>query len=63
MDIIEKKYKIIEIIEEKDKFYIVINKDEDLISKIDKLLLTDELNFQDEGKIEGHGIQLLKMKY
>ena len=70
LGIIEKKYKIIEIIEEKDKFYIVINKDEELISKIDKLLLTDEINIQDEGKIEGHGnlitkneiLNLLKME-
>ena len=70
LEIIEKKYKIIEIIEEKDKFYIVINKDDELISKIDKLLLTDELNIQKEGKIKGHGnpitrneiLNLLKME-
>jgi len=57
---IKKKYKIIEIIEEKDKFYIVINKDDELIFKIDKLLLTDELNIQKEGKIVGHGNPITK---
>ena len=63
LELIEKNYKIIEIIEEKDKFYIVIDKDDeddDLIFKIDKLLLTDELIIQDEGKIEGHGNPITK---
>ena len=57
---IKRKYQIIEIIEEKDKFYIVINKDDKLISKIDELLLTDELNIQKEGKILGHGDPITK---
>ena len=59
---IKENYKIIEIIEEKekDKFYIVINKGDELISQIDKLLLTDELNIQKEGKIEGHGSPITK---
>jgi len=60
LEIIEKKYKIIEIIEEKEKFYIVINQDDELISKIDKMLLTDELNIQKEGKILGHGDPITK---
>ena len=41
---IKEKYKIIEMIEEENKIYIVINKDDELISKINKLLITDELN-------------------
>ena len=60
LEIIEKKYNIIEIIEEKDKFYIVINRDDELISKIDKLLLTDEFIIQKEGKILGHGNPITK---
>ena len=40
---IKKNYKLIEIIEENDKINDIINKDDKLISKIDELLLTDEL--------------------
>ena len=59
IEIIKKKYKIMEIIEEKDRFYIVLN-DDNLISKIDNLILTDELNIQKEGKIKGHGNPITK---
>ena len=59
-EIIKEKYKIIEMIEEEDKFYIVINKDDELISKIDKLLLTDELIIKKESKLEGHGNPIAK---
>ena len=60
LDKIEKNYNIIEIIEEEEKFFIVINKDDELISKIDKLLVTDELNIQKEGKIKEHGSPISK---
>jgi len=57
---IKKNYNLIEIIEENDKIYVIINKDEKLVSKIDELLLTDELIIQKEGKIEGHGNPITK---
>ena len=60
LDKIEKNYNIIEIIEEEEKFFIVINKDDEIISKIDKLLVTDELNIQKEGKIKEHGSPISK---
>ena len=60
LEIIKEEYNLIEIIEEEDKIYIVINKDDKLISKIDKLVLTDELNIQKEGKIKGHGNPIAK---
>ena len=60
LEIIKRKYKIIEIIEEIEKFYLVVNKDDELISKIDKLLLTEELNIEKEGKIVGHGSPISK---
>ena len=71
LEIIKRKYKIIEILEEIEKFYIVVNKDDELLSKIDKLLLTDELNIEKEDKIEGNGspiskneiLNLLKMEH
>ena len=56
----KKKYKIIEVIEENDNFYIVMNKDVDLSSNIDDLISKDELIIQEEGKIEGHGNPVTK---
>ena len=52
---IEQNYEIIEMIEQEDKFYIVINKDDEIIYKIDNLLLTDDLYIKKESKIEDHG--------
>ena len=60
LEIIKENNFIIEIIEEINKFFIVINKDNELSSKIDKLLLWNELNIHDEGKIEGHGNPITK---
>ena len=67
---LKKKFEIIEIIEEKERFFIVINDEEELISKIDNLILTNsfeineenELNIKKEGKIEGHGKPITKEK-
>ena len=60
IEIIKRDYKLMEIIEENDRFYIVINKDDELISKIDNLILKDELIVQKEGKTEGHGSPITK---
>jgi hypothetical protein len=60
LEIINKKYEIVEMFEEQDKLYIVINKDDELISIIDNLLLTDELNIKKESKIENHGNSIPK---
>ena len=47
--------KIYEIIEEDDKIYIVIDNNDELLSKIDKLILSDELDIRKESIIQGHG--------
>ena len=57
---INKKYKLIDIIEENNKFYIVMYNDDELINKIDQLILSDELNIENEGKIDGHGNTISK---
>jgi len=60
IEIIKKKYNLIEIFEEKEKIYIVINKDDELIPKINELLLQDGLNIEKGGIIEGHGSSISK---
>jgi len=55
LEFIEKNYEIIEMIEQEDKFYIVINRENEINSKIDNLLLTDDLYIKKESKIENHG--------
>ena len=47
--------KIYEIIEENDKIYIVIDNNDELLSKIDKLILSNELDIREECVIKGHG--------
>ena len=51
---------IYEIIEEDCKFYIVAENNDELLSKIDKLILSDELNIKKEGIIKGHGSPITK---
>ena len=60
LEIIKQKDKVIEIIEENERFYIVINNDDEIISKIEKLLFSNELNIQKQGKMEGHGKPITK---
>jgi len=52
---LEGELKIYEIIEEYERIYIVIDNDEELLSKIDNLILSDELDIKKEGIIQGHG--------
>ena len=60
---LKNKFEIIEIKEEVNKFYIVINDKDELVSKIDKLILTNEkneLNIHKECNIKGHGKPITK---
>jgi len=52
--------KIYEIIEEDDKIYIVIDNNDELLSKIDKLILSDELDIKKECIIKNHGRPIKK---
>ena len=52
---LKEELNIYEIIEENEKIYIAMDNNEELLSKIDKLILSDELNIKKEGIIQGHG--------
>ena len=54
---LKEDFNIYEIIEENDKIFIVIdnNNNDELLSKIDKLILSDELDIKKESIIKGHG--------
>jgi len=58
LNIIKNKYNIYEIIEENDKLYIVIDKEKE--KDIDRLILSNEFNIQNEGVLEGHGEPIKK---
>ena len=51
---------IYEIIEEDNKFYIVAENNDELLSKIDKLILSKESTIRKEGIIKGRGSPLTK---
>ena len=51
---------IYEIIEENGRIYLVIDNNSELLSKIDKLILSNELNIMKEGIIQGHGNPITK---
>ena len=51
---------IYEIIEEDFKFYIVSENNDELLSKIDKLILSNESTIRKEGIIKGRGSPLTK---
>ena len=52
---IKKIIKIYDIIEEKDRIYIVIDNNEEIMMKIDKMILSEEVEIVKEGIIKGHG--------
>ena len=56
----EKELNIYEIFKENDRIYIVINNNEEILSKIDKLILSDELFIEKQGIIQGHGRPITK---
>ena len=70
LEIIKNIIKIYEIAEENDRIYIVIDNNKEEISKLDKLILSDELNPKNEGFSEEQGkpisknelIELFKME-
>ena len=51
---------IYEIIEEDYKFYIVAENNDELLSQIDKLILSNESTTKKEGIIKGHGSPITK---
>ena len=54
LETLKKHFNIYEIIDENDRIYIVIDKNNDeLLSKIDKLVLSDELDIKKEGILYG----------
>ena len=56
----EEEINIYDIIEENEKIYIVIDNNEEILSKIDKLILSVELDIKKEGIIQGHGRPITK---
>ena len=57
---LKEELNIYEIIEENDRIYIVINNNDELLSKIDKLILSDELDIKKECIIKDHGRPIKK---
>jgi len=57
---IKEELNIYEIIEENERIYIVIDNNDELLLKIDKLILSDELDIIKEGSIQGHGSPITK---
>ena len=57
---IKEELNIYEIIEEYEKIYIVIDNNDELLLKIDKLILSNELDIIKEGSIQGHGNPISK---
>ena len=51
---------IYDIIEENERMYIVIDNNEEILYKIDKLILSDELDIKKEGIIQSHGRPITK---
>ena len=60
---IKEELNIYEIIEENERIYIVIENNDELLLKIDKLILSDELDIRKEVATKGHGRPIKKMKY
>jgi len=57
---LEEELNIYEIIEENDRIYIVIENNNELLSKIDKLILSSELDIKKEFIVQGHGRPIKK---
>ena len=57
---LELKEELYEIIEENERIYIVIDNNDELLSKIDKLILSDKLDIRKESIIQGHGRPITK---
>ena len=57
---LKEEFNIYEIIEEDKRIYIVMDNNEELLLKIDNLILSDELNIKKERIIQGHGRPITK---
>jgi len=57
---LKKELNIYEIMEENERIYIVMENNEELLLKIDKLILSDEINIKREGIIQGYGRPITK---
>ena len=57
---LKEELNIYEIIEENEKIYVVVENNEEILSKIDKLILSDNLDVKKEGLIQGHGNPITK---
>ena len=55
-----KELNLNDIIEENERIYIVKDNNEEILYKIDKLILSDELDIKKEGIIQGHGRPITK---
>jgi len=60
LDKLKEELNIYEIVEENERIYIVIDNNEELLLKIDKLILSNELDIKKEGIIQGHGRPITK---
>ena len=56
---LKKEFNIYEIIEENNKLYIVIDNNEEILYKVDKLF-SNELDIEKEGILQGHGKPITK---
>ena len=56
LEIIKNEIKIYETIEENDKFYIVIDNNDEIISKFDALILSHDLKFKNRGLYFNHSV-------
>ena len=57
---LKQQFNIYEIIKENEKIYIVLENNDEVLSKIDELILSDELDVKKEGIIQGHGNPITK---
>ena len=60
LETLKNEVKIYDIIEENETFYIVIENNEETNEKLEKLLLSEEMDIKKEGKVEGHGSPVKK---
>ena len=59
-DELKKEIKIYDIIEENDRIYIIIDNNEKIKNKVDNMLMSNDLNIQQEVVLEGHGNPVTK---
>ena len=57
---LKEELNIYEIIEENERIYIVIDNNDELLLKVGKLILLEELDIKKEGIIQGHGSPITK---